>query len=200
MKTILESPAKALGLGCAITLAILLGWLATAGADRIGLASFLLRFVHVLAAMVWIGMIWFVNFIQLAAVRDADDAGRAALMKWVVPHVAATFRHASHLTIVSGILLLITTGYLLDRLVFTSAVYIPPLRNMLLWGATLGGLAMWTFVHMLIWPALRTVLGETTADAEAKAAARARVATYARWNLVLMTPVTFAMIAAAHLY
>jgi uncharacterized membrane protein len=80
---------------------------------------------------------------------------------------------------------------------FTSPVFIPPLRNVMLWGGTIGGLLMWAFVHFLIWPALRIVLSD--AAPEAKAAARARVHTFARVNLALSLPVTFVMVAAAHL-
>ena len=159
MNNVLASPAKSLTLSLLIVVAIIAVWIAMSGVDTIGFTSFLLRAVHVVSAMIWVGMIWFVNFIQLLAVGEADAAGRPAIMKHIVPRVAFTFRHASHLTILSGILLLTTTGYLLDRVVFSSAVYIPPLRNLLLWGAAIGALAMYGFVHMVIWPGLRIVLG-----------------------------------------
>ena len=200
MNNILGDPKKSLLLGLAISLVILIAWMAIAGADRVGLVSFLLRWVHVFSAIIWVGMIWFVNFIQFAAIRDADDAGKAAIHKFVVPKVAMTFRHTSHAVLLTGILLLITSGYLLDRLIFTSAVYVPPLRNALLWSGTIAGVAMWAFVHFKIWPNIKIVLGETPGDADAKARARDTVRIYARLNLILALPVTFVMIAAAHLY
>ena len=200
MKDILASPIKALALGGVIALAIIVVWVVQSGVDRIGFTSFVLRWVHVFAGMIWIGMIWFVNFIQLVAVAEAEPGERPAIMKHIVPKVALTFRYASHLTILSGVLLLITSGYLLDRLVFASPVYIPPLRNLLLWGGTAAAFVMYAFVHMVIWPGLRIVLGQEPADTEKIAAARQRVATYARWNLVLAVPVTVTMVAAAHLY
>ena len=200
MNDILGDPKKSLLLGLAISVAILIAWMAVAGVDRIGLLSFLLRWTHVFSAIIWVGMIWFVNFIQFAAIRDADDAGKAAIHKFIVPKVALTFRHTSHAVLLTGILLLITSGYLLDRLVFTSAVYVPPLRNALLWSGTLAGFAMWAFVHFKIWPNIKVVLGETPGDADAKMRARDSVRIYARLNLILSVPVTFVMIAAAHLY
>ena len=200
MDDILKNPVKSLVVGLVISLVILIAWVALAGVDRIGLISFLLRWMHVFAAIIWVGMIWFVNFIQLAALRDADDAGKAAIHKHIVPKVAMTFRHTSHAVLLTGVLLLITSGYLLDRLVFTSAVYVPPLRNALLWGGTLAGIAMWAFVHFKIWPNIKIVLGETAGDTDAKARARDTVRIYARLNLILAVPVTFVMIAAAHLY
>jgi uncharacterized membrane protein len=200
VKSILASPGKSFVVGVLAGVAILVCWIAVSGVDPIGFVSFLLRLLHVLAAMIWIGMIWFVNFIQLVAVAEADATQRPAIMKLIVPKVALTFRHASHLTIASGVLLLITTGYLLDRLVFSSPVYMPPLRNVLLWGGVIAAFVMYGLVHMAIWPGLRIVLGLEPADEQAIAAARARVAVYARWNLILATPVTVAMVAAAHLY
>jgi uncharacterized membrane protein len=199
MRAILASPGRSLLVGAALTLVILVVWLATASADRIGFVSFLLRWLHVFAGIVWVGMVWFVNFVQLVALQEVDDAGRATLLKSVAPRVAHAFRHASHLSLLTGILLLVFSGYLLDRLLFAAEVYIPPWRALFLWGGALGGVAMWTFVHFIIWPNLKVVLGQAPGDAEAKAQARERIKTYARWNLILSVPVTFGMVAAAHL-
>ena len=186
--------------GVAIAALVLAIWIVRSPIDTLGLVSFITRWLHILAAVIWVGMIWFVNFIQLAALEEADDAGRATLMRLVVPKVAATFRHASHMTLVSGFILLVTTGYLLDRWVFASAVYIPPLKAAMLWTGTLAALVMWALVHMVIAPALRIVAPESAANAEVRAAARARIKTSARINLMLALPVTFVMVAAAHLY
>jgi uncharacterized membrane protein len=58
---------------------------------------------------------------------------------------------------------------------------------------------MWALVHFAIWPNVKIALGETAADDSARNQARLLVKRYARLNLVLALPVTFAMIAAAHL-
>jgi uncharacterized membrane protein len=200
MREILASPGRALAAGAVLTLLILVLWLASVGADRIGFLSFLLRWLHVFAGIVWVGMVWFVNFIQFVALQEADEAGRATLLKSIAPRVAHAFRHASHMSLLTGVLLLVASGYLLDRLLFASEVYIPPSRAFLLWGGALGGVLMWIFVHFIIWPNLKLVLGLTPGDAEAKARAREQITTYARLNLILSVPVTFVMVAAAHLY
>jgi uncharacterized membrane protein len=200
MRSFLESPARTILAGFAVAALILVAWVVIAGVDAIGFQSFLLRFAHVLSAVLWVGMIWFVNLIQLRAVAEADEAGRAAILRHVAPRTAALMRHASHATIVSGLLLLVTAGYLLDRMIFTSEVYIPPLRNLLVWGGALVGIVMWAFLNLLIWPAMRIVSGATPASPEDVVDARDAILTYARLNLLLSIPVTFAMIAAAHLY
>lgn len=194
----LASPGKALGVGVIVAALVLVAALIGSGIDRLGLLSVLLRWLHVAGGIIWLGMVWFVNFIQLVAVAEADQPQRGAIMKLIVPRVAATFRQASHLTVATGVLLMFTSGYLGASLVYSSAVFIPTSRNVLMWAGTLGALAMYMFVHMMIWPGLRIVLGIEKAEADAVAAARAKVAIYARWNLVLSVPVTLAMVAAAH--
>src|SRR5690606_15940085 len=136
--------------------------------------------IHLVAAIIWVGMIWFVNFIQHPAVVGADDAGRITLFRLVVPKVATTFRHTSHLVLLSGALLLLPTGYLFASWVYGAPIHLPLAKVLLLWGAAAGAVAMWVLVHMLIWPNLLIVLGEKPAEADIKAAARAKVTLYAR--------------------
>lgn len=198
MKSFLGSPRNALGAGLGITGILLLVWIASTSIDGIGLVSMLLRVVHIVAAMIWVGMIWFVNFIQLAAIRQADETVRGPLMRLIVPHVTTTFLHASTLTVLSGVLLLVSTGYVLDRWVFLSVVYVSTPKALMLWGAVLAGVVMLGIAHGVLRPALRVVLGEVPADIEAVAVARERAAKFARINLILAIPVTFVMVAASH--
>jgi uncharacterized membrane protein len=200
MRSIIDNPRAALGAGLALTAVILVVWMVAAGSDAHGFISFLVRLIHVLAAMVWIGLVFFVNFVQLVVLRSADEQGRTFLHKAIVPAVAWWFRHASTLAVASGALLLVSTGYLLPSLAYGSGVYVPPARAVLLWGGVIGALAMWMFVHMYIWPNMQVVLGIRPGDDAAKAAARTRVILFARLNLVLSLPVVFTMVAAAHLY
>jgi hypothetical protein len=69
----------------------------------------------------------------------------------------------------------------------------------MLWLGTVAGLAMWALVHAVIRPGIAVLLDQTRNAAEV-AEARQRIAMAARINLVLAVPVTFAMVAAAHLY
>jgi uncharacterized membrane protein len=200
VKRILDSPWASLGAGLIAAAALLAIWLAAAGSDVLGFFSFLIRFLHVLAAAVWIGLIVFVNFIQLAALRGADEGGRELLNRLLVASISQWLRHASSATVLAGVLLGATTGYILPSLVYGSGVYVPVARSALLWPAVLGALAMWMFVHMYIAPSIELVLGTRPGDAAAKERARARIAIFARVNLILVIPVLLAMVAAAHLY
>jgi uncharacterized membrane protein len=200
MQSIIDNPRAALGAGLAVTAAILLAWLIAAGADALALVGFLVRLVHVLAAMIWIGLIFFVNFVLLVVLRTADEPARGFLHKAVVPVVAWWFRHASTVAVLSGALLLVLAGYLLPSFVYGTEVFVPPARTLLLWSGVVGALAMWMFVHMYIWPNVQVLIGLRIGDAEAKAKAREKVQLFARLNLVFTVPVTLAMVAAAHLY
>ena len=199
MNALLDSPAKAAALGLVLATFALVAWLLTGLVDPRGLISVVLRFVHVVSAMSWVGLIVFVNFIQLRALQEADDASRSAISKWIVPRVATVLRHTSHLTVLSGVLLLVATGYLFSGWVFSSAVYMPEPRAFMLALGALGGVLMWGSLNFVIWPTLKVVLGHTATDAQAQARARQTVKRYARLNLVLALPVTFIMVAAAHL-
>ncbi|HSR80369.1 MAG TPA: hypothetical protein VLL28_06260 [Hyphomicrobiaceae bacterium] len=147
MQSIIDSPRATLGVGAAIAAAVLVVWLIVAGADGLALTAFLVRLGHVVAAMVWIGLIVFVNFVLLVALGSADEAQRSFLHKAVVPRVAWWFRHASTVAVITGILLLILSGYLLPVLVYGAGVFMPPARVLLLWGGVVAALAMWMFVH-----------------------------------------------------
>jgi uncharacterized membrane protein len=200
MQPIVANPRASLIAGAVIAAAVLLVWILAVGVDGLGLFSFLIRLLHVLGAMVWVGLIFFVNFVQLVALQSTDEQGRDFLHKAIVPNVAWWFRHASTLTIVSGAILLVTTGYMFPMLFYGTSVYVPPSRAWLLGSGVVGALVMWMFVHMYIWPNMQVVLGLRSGDDDAKQKARARVVTFARLNLVLAVPVTLAMAAAAHLY
>jgi uncharacterized membrane protein len=200
VRRILDTPTASVTAGLLISAVVLGGWLLAAGADVLGFTSFLLRWLHVLAAMIWVGLVFFVNFVQLVVLKAADEQQRSFLGAAVVPRVAWWFRHAASVTVVSGLLLAVPVGYIAPALVYGAGVFVPHERAALLWLGAAGGVAMLTFVHAVIWPSLQVVLGARPGDAEAKALAQARVLTFARLNLVLAVPVTLAMMAAAHLY
>lgn len=200
MRELLSSPTRALLAGIGLAGAALVLWTTMERVDAVGFTSFLLRAGHVLAAMIWIGLVWFVNLIQHRALAEGDADERAAIVRLIVPRVTHAFRHASHLTVLTGALLLATTGYVLSGPVFAAEVHLPASRELMLWLGVLGGLAMWLIVHLAIWKQLKVVLGIDPGDAEAKAAARATAGFWARVNLMLAIPVTLLMVAAAHLY
>src|SRR5262245_56078767 len=152
MQGMIDNPRTCLLAGLALAAVLLIVSLLASETDRLGLIALLLRFTHVLAAMVWIGLVFFVNFVQLIALRDADEAARGVLHGAIVPRVAWWFRHASTLTVLSGLLLLGLSGYLLPSLIYGTSVFIPAGKAIVLWVGVFGALAMWMFVHVYLLP------------------------------------------------
>lgn len=197
MDAMLSTPWRATIVGLALSALVLLAWIASWGGEAIaiywpGVLAVLLRFLHVLAGIIWVGFIWYVNFVQLLAVAELDEAGRAVIHEAVAPRAAFWFRHASTVTVVSGLGMLLFTSYLTLGGIATP-------RGILIGIAMLLGVVMWGIVHMTIWPAMRIVLAGTGTKDEVRRA-RDSVRRFARVNLVLALPVTFAMVGAAHLF
>jgi len=200
MQGIVGNPRACLALGIGLAVFLLIVSALFGDIDRLGFFAFLMRLLHVLAAMVWVGLIVFANFVQLVALSQADEAGRGVLHTAIVPRVAWWLRHSSTVTVLAGVVLMLVGGYLLPSAVYGTEVHIGPAKAIALWVAVLGALVMWMFVHMYIWPNMQVVLGLREGGADAKAKARNRVVLFVRLNLILMVPVVLGMIAAAHLY
>ncbi len=185
---LLKSPTTTIAAGAVAILALLASSILGGHLDLSDASGLIVRWLHIVSSMVWVGLIVFVNVIQFNALSSASEADGAAIMRHIVPRTAETFRHAGNVTIVTGAILLIAVGYLSRA----------PQHALWMWLGSIGGLAMLAFVHARISPSLRIVLDTGMTDAASKAEARETVRFYARMNLLLAGPVTFAMIASAH--
>ncbi len=185
MRQVLNSPGSASLLGTAAALLILAFAALSAGLDIAQVGAALARVLHVLAAIVWGGFIVFVNLVQLTALAAASDAERPVIVRHVVPRTARVFAIAADVTLATGVVLTLPAHATLAA------------RPLLLAGI-LGGLAMWAIVRFVLKPAVAIVTGARTASDPERAAARGRIALYARINLVLLLPVTTAMLLGAH--
>jgi uncharacterized membrane protein len=200
MESLLTSPWKAVaaGLVCAALLFVL--HLVQGGAVDWAFWAFLLRWIHVLAAIVWIGLVWFVNFVQLPAIYETDDAGRAVILQQIAPNVAWWFRHTATLTLVAGFALAHFNGYLLEALTIGAIDGFAVPKHVVLGIGIWLGIVMWVFVWAVIWPNMKPLIGIVPAEPETKLTARRKVRNFARKNLILSVPVTFAMVAAQNLF
>ncbi len=201
MKAILEAPWKAFTLGLAVAGILLALYLVQDGALDEALLRFALRWVHVVCAIIWVGLVFFVNFVMIPANYAIDDAGRAVLAKWIAPGVAMWFRQTSHIAVAAGLLLAWMNGYLLEALTLGAIEGFAVPKHVMIGLGMWIGIAMWVLVHHFIWPNMRIMLGLVPDKSkEERFAARVRMRNFARMNLVLSLPVTFAMVAARSLY
>lgn len=197
MSGFIDNPRRVVIAALAVIALLSVALLASGQTDAFGLVGVLARTLHVLAAFVWGGLIVFMNFLHIRAIEGASDAERAGFVKWYVDGLGRGFSLSARTVIVSGVILLATSGYVLGSAIFGTAVYVPGPRALVLWAGVIAALVMAGLVEGGVRPAFRTILDPAATPAD-KAAARARAKRIARINLFLLLPVTFAMVQAAH--
>lgn len=161
----------------------------------------LLVFLHVAAGVVWIGMLYYFNFVQVpalaAAAKDQGGPGGAGISKYVAPRALLWFRWGAVATWLTGALILERMNLFVDA--FTLGLRANAAGNALLIGvgAWLGTIMLFN-VWVLIWPNQKKVLGlvEATADQIAKARRVAFLAS--RTNTVLSVPMLMSMVGFGH--
>ena len=161
----------------------------TQGFDGMAFELFVLRWLHIVAGVMWIGLLWYFNFVQIPTVPKIEPAEhRAAVSKYIAPSALWWFRYGALATVVTGLLLASMNGYILQALTLRA-------------GTVAIGIGMWLALIMafnvwfIIWPNQQKALGLVEVKAEDKPAA-ARIAMLAsRTNTMLSIPMLFCMVA-----
>lgn len=148
------------------------------------------RWLHLLAGVMWIGLLYFFNFVQVAALKNATADGTAAgITKHVAPRALLFFRWAAVVTWLAGAALLGQN--------FVPAFTLQPAFAAIGIGAWLGTIMLFN-VWVLIWPNQKKILGLTQATDDEKARARRVAFLASRTNTMLSIPMLFFMAAGAH--
>ena len=149
------------------------------------------RWIHILAGVMWIGLLYYFNFVQVAALKAAQaDSTAAGITKHVAPRALLFFRWAAVVTWLAGAALLGAN--------FVPAFTFRPGWEKIGMGAWLGTI-MLINVWALIWPNQKKILGLVQAsDAEKNKARRVAFLT-SRVNTMLSIPMLFFMVAQSHI-
>ena len=186
MGAILQSLGRTVAAGV-VLLVILILAVNTAKFDH-AWGAFFMRYLHVLSGVMWIGLLWYFNFVQIPSMPKIPDEQKPAVGKVIAPAALFWFRWAALSTVVTGLLLAWMNGYIAAALSFqrpTTAIGI---------GMWLG-LIMAFNVWFIIWPNQKKALGIVTVTPEEKTKA-ARVAMLtSRINTLLSIPMLFCMVA-----
>ena len=159
-----------------------------------------MRYLHVLAGIMWIGILWYFNFVQIPNMPNIPDEQKPAISKVIAPAALWWFRWGAMITILSGLLLAWMNGYLVPALSLgISEGFAVPKHIVIGIGMWLG-LIMWFNVWFIIWPNQKRALGIVEAEADAKAASARRAMLFSRTNTMLSIPMLFAMVGAQNLY
>ena len=157
--------------------------------------SFLFRYLHVLSGVMWIGLLWYFNFVQIPNMPKIPDEQKPAIGKVIAPAALFWFRWAALFTLVSGLALAWSRGFLLEALSLGAASgFVVPQHTFIgvgMWLAIIMFLNVWLF----IWPNQKIALGMVEADDAAKAKAGRTAMLFSRTNTLLSLPmlVTMAM-------
>jgi len=152
-----------------------------------------LRFLHVLSGIMWIGLLYYFNFVQIPQMALIPAEQKPAISKFIAPAALFWFRWAALSTWVFGVLLAINRGYLLGAVTLgaTDGFKVPQhtFIGIGMWLATIMFLNVWG----IIWPNQKRALGIIEVDADKKAKA-ARIAMLAsRTNTLLSIPMLTTM-------
>lgn len=168
--------------------------------------DFLVRWLHIVVGVMWIGLLYFFNFVQVPALAQANaeassgGPGPAAISKYVAPRALFWFRYAAVVTWLTGAYYLQAAPYYSLHGVFTLGLMgdTVNIQHMLMgFGAWLGTI-MLINVWMLIWPNQKRVLGLVQATDAEKAKARRVAFLASRTNTMLSIPMLMFMQASIH--
>lgn len=156
-------------------------------------AVFLVRWFHIVSGIMWIGLLWYFNFVQTPSMPKIPDDQKPAITKVIAPSALFWFRWAALSTIVWGLLQSWQLGYIGDALALGFTTSNP--SHMSIGFGMWMGLIMAFNVWFLIWPNQQKVLGLVDCPADQKPRA-ARIGLLAsRTNTMLSIPMSYAMVA-----
>ncbi len=160
--------------------------------------SWFARYVHVVVGIMWIGLLWYFNFVQIPNMGKIPDEQKPAIGKVIAPAALFYFRWAAAFTVLSGLILAGLNGYLHDAMTLSIGSGIPK--------HTAIGIGMWLGLIMafnvwfVIWPNQKRALGMVECDPELKAKSAKTAMLFSRTNTLLSLPMLLTMVAAQNLY
>ena len=200
MGEILKSLQKTVHLSIALSLILFLGlFFGNGGFDFDMLFwSWLFRYFHVISGVMWIGLLWYFNFVQIPNMPNIPDEQKPAIGKVIAPAALFWFRWAAFSTIITGLIVAYLNGYVHQALML--GISFGGGKN------TAIGIGMWLGIIMaynvwfVIWPNQKRALGIVECDPDLKAKSAKTAMLFSRTNTLLSLPMLLSMVAAQNLY
>ena len=154
-------------------------------------ANAVLRWLHVFFGVLWIGLLYYLNFVQVPTMPKVPAELKKGVTGYIAPNVFFFFRYGALFTVLTGLGIAFVDGYGHQALTFSGEGNV-----------NLIGLGMWLALIMafnvwfIIWPAQKKILGIVEATAEQKAAAAPRALIASRTNALLSLPMLYCMVSA----
>ena len=200
MISLLQSLSKTIHLSLLLAMLLFVGLFFSGGDwafDRL-FWSWLFRYFHVLTGIMWIGLLWYLNFVQIPSMPKIPDEHKPAISKVIAPAVLFWFRWAAFGTIITGLIVAYLNGYVHQAMSLGigngGGKY------------TAIGIGMWLGIIMaynvwfIIWPNQKKALGIIEASPEEKAKSAKTAMITSRVNTLLSLPMLLSMVIAQNLY
>jgi uncharacterized membrane protein len=153
------------------------------------------RFFHVISGVLWIGLLYYFNFVQIPTMPKVPAELKGGVSKYIAPEALFWFRWAAVATLLSGIAVAetnVTGRYLLQALTFQENYRVIGLGMWL-------GIIMAANVWFVIWPNQQRALGLKPAEDEAKARSARNAMMASRINFILSIPMLYCMVTQFYL-
>jgi uncharacterized membrane protein len=190
MAPILQSLEKTLAAGLVLLIVIIVvaGLVSGIKLDYQWWVSVML-WLHVVSGVMWIGILWYFNFVQIPTVPKIEPVEhRAAITKYIAPEALFWFRYGALATVLTGLVVAFMQGYLREALTFQKGVLAIGIG---MWLALLMAFNVW----FIIWPNQKKALGLVPCSPEEKAKAGRLAMLVSRTNTMLSIPMLFCMVA-----
>jgi len=200
MVSILQSLSKTIHLSIVLAILLFIGLFFGGGDwafDQL-FWSWLFRYFHVLAGVMWIGLLWYLNFVQIPSMPKIPDDQKPAIGKVIAPAVLFWFRWAALATIVTGLIVAYLNGYVHQAMAL--GIGSGGGKNTAIGIGMWLGLIMAFNVWFIIWPNQKKALGIVECSPEEKPKAAKTAMLTSRINTLLSLPMLLSMVMAQNLY
>ena len=202
MTNILQSLNKTIAAGIILTIIVFLIMFATNDGfplDRI-FWSTIFKYIHVLSGIMWVGLLYYFNFVQIPNMAKIPDEQKPAIGKIIAPVALFWFRWAALSTIISGLIVSYLNYYILEALSFGLLTNGAAPKSIAIGMGMWLGIIMAYNVWMIIWPNQKKALGITEVSEEEKAKGARTAMLFSRTNTLLSIPMLLTMVSAQNLY
>jgi len=162
--------------------------------------AFFMRWLHVVCGVMWIGLLWYFNFVQIPNMPNIPDDQKPAIGKVIAPAALWWFRWGAMGTIVTGLLVAAMNGYIVEAMTLGATEGFAVPKHIAIGIGMWMGIIMWFNVWFVIWPNQKKALGMVEVGAEEKAAAARTAMLFSRTNTLLSFPMLYAMVSAQNIY
>ncbi len=189
--------------GFALAFVVFLIYLSQTEYNNFVFWPFLVRWLHIVSGIMWIGMLWYFNFVQTPTMPKIPDELKGGVSRFIAPEALFWFRWGAMSTLAFGIILAGLNGQLLNAYTLDALEGFIDMRSILIGIGMWLGTIMWFNVWFIIWPNQQRALniGNAFPDlpASEKQMAARTAGLFSRTNTMLSIPMSFCMVAAPHL-